>query len=739
MLTLTAISFIFDSLALALAVTFLFVVLWHDSRKTLIRFFAIFLFLVIVWDAGSLLLHVTLFAMDGSTLANWAAGMIEGGFAGGSVGLYILTTAIVGVHSRRFRAMVFASLLLVVIYRLSLVAYGAVPFTVEEGKILAYQLQPLFVGFFLVFDSLTLYWLWRFRRKIRSRGLKTGMVIFVLGQSLIFVNPALVVASLSTSISFAGVLVMSMSIVRQEIITPLSERSSQIEAMHKVSLAVSSQIALGTVLEEIAVQAAGWLSADGVGIFLVDSEAQGDNGMLRLATVHGLPKQVLNLKMPVGNGVAGTAAKSRSTVFLENYGRDWLGIDDFVYARETFGSVIATPLIEAGTIMGVLMVIASRQGHLFDNHDVYLLELLSAQAAVAISHSQLFEAQQRLTQQVEAGRIQLETVLTSTDNPVIAVDRGLRLIFANPAARSLFLFKDGHCITESLPRDVFPSSTRDVIRDIRQKGGHVYEISIDDREFLCHLAALGESRIAGWVVVLNDVSQLKELDRFRSEMVRMASHDLKNPLMGAMAYLDLLRDDVVDIGLVGVEEVIKTIERQHDRMNRIIRGILDIERIRAESLSEEICFVDTLVATAIAELETFIAEKGVVMVVQVEEDLPGFVGDREQFVRVLVNLIENAVKFTLNEEVVEVIVSRSNDELVFRIRDNGVGIPKAIQPRVFDRFFRGQQKSVEHVTGSGLGLNLVKTIVENHNGRIWLESEENRGTTFFVAVPIARD
>ena len=117
------------------------------------------------------------------------------------------------------------------------------------------------------------------------------------------------------------------------------------------------------------------------------------------------------------------------------------------------------------------------------------------------------------------------------------------------------------------------------------------------------------------------------------------------------------------------------------------------------------------------------------------DTISGFLGDREQFQRVLVNLIENAVKFTLNEGSVRVQAYEEDDQVIFSIADNGVGIPESIQGRVFERFFRGRQKGVEHISGSGLGLNLVKTIVEGHKGRIWLESKEGIGTTFFVAVP----
>jgi two-component system, OmpR family, phosphate regulon sensor histidine kinase PhoR len=738
MLPLSAITLIFDSLTLALASAFLFIMLWHDAEKPLIRFFSIFLLMVIIWDMGSLLLQVGLLVVDDAGLINWAVSLIELGFAGSSVALYSLTTVTIGVHNHRFRAMTFASLLLIIFYRLFLITSTTPRIIVDIDNLSAYQLQPLFVPFYLLFGCATLFWLWQSRRKIRSSGLKAGIIIFLLGQSLIFVNPTLVVASFTTSTSFFGVLMVSVAIIQQEIMMPLSERLSQIEAMHKVSLAVSSQIALDTVLDEIAVQAAGWLSADGAGIFLADKLTGRQMRRLELTTVHNLPKQLLNLQVIPGVGLAGSVAKERKTIYLENYRRDWTGSDDFSLARDTFGSVIASPLIYGDAIIGVLMVIAGWQGRLFDSHDVYLLELLSAQAAVAISHSQFFKEQQQLTRQVEAARSQLEAVLTSTENPVIAVDRELKLIFSNPAAQSLFSVAKGAAVMDALPQHLFPKSPGQVMRDILRKGGYVYEVAIQDKVYLCHLAALGYGRVVGWVALLNDVTQLKELDRLKSEMVRMASHDLKNPLMGAMAYLDLLKDDLDELDYTASEKIIATIERQLERMNRIIRGILDIERIRTESdFAGEVCSPKKIVASAIVELEPFIAEKGILINTHIDERIASFWGNREQFKRVLVNLIENAVKFTLNDGQVWVSVYEDDDEVVFEVKDTGVGIPKAIQSRVFDRFFRGQQESVAHVTGSGLGLNLVKSIVEKHKGRIWLESEENRGTTFFVAIPIS--
>jgi signal transduction histidine kinase len=239
------------------------------------------------------------------------------------------------------------------------------------------------------------------------------------------------------------------------------------------------------------------------------------------------------------------------------------------------------------------------------------------------------------------------------------------------------------------------------------------------------------------VAVLNDVTQLKELDRLKSEMVRMTSHDLKNPLQAAMANVELLRDDIYDDSDEEVRESINAIDKQLQRMNRIIRGILDLERIKNGAISLELSHPSRIIEDAVDELRDLAADQNVRLESNVENDLPAFQCDVEQFERAIINLVENAIKFTPAGGSVCLSSYRKDSSLLFEVADSGVGISEDLQSRVFDRFYRAKQKGVEHVSGSGLGLSLVKTIVENHHGRVWLESKEGVGTHFFVALPIA--
>lgn len=728
MISFDTFTLLINGLTLSLALGFLLIVLWHDARKELNQFFAIFLIFVTIWHAGSFLFQGTILLSQETILSVIAIGMIEIGFMGAGISVYVLTTILAGVQTARLRVLAFLSLLVISTYRIFLIV------TTANISLQPQTQQPApSIIFYLTFNILTLYLLWHYRQKLQIKSVGIGIAIFILGQSLTILNPSISITSFVTNISALGVITASFGLLRQEIIAPLEERIRQVESMHRVSVAITSRIATDTVLSEIASQATEWLNTDAAAIFLkTDSK-------LKLATVYNLPESYINHEVELGTGIVGTAALTHKTIYLQNYRRDWTGKDDLPLARDTFGSVICTPLIYDREVVGVLLVISGLQGRLFDKNAVHLLELLGAQAAVAISHVTLFNEQRKLTDAVETARSQLETVLVSTESPVIAVDRHFRLIFSNPAARKL-LIKYDNSLTEHLNVDrvksLLPVSYREVITNLKQKGSYVCEVNLDDKIYLCHLASLGKPKPAGWVAVLNDVTQLIELNRIRSEMVRMTSHDLKNPLQAAIANIDLLRDDlnvITDNSEVFLS--IDTIEKQLNRMNRIIRGILDLERVKLSPLAGEICIPDEIIKTAVDEIAYLAKDQGIHIYTEIMPEIGRFSGDFEQFVRAMTNLIENAIKFTPRGGDVWISVSQKDAEIVFRIKDTGIGIPPELHSKVFDRFFRGRQEGVEHVSGSGLGLSLVRTVVENHKGRVWIESE-TVGTSFYLTVPI---
>ena len=725
-----------NAVTLVMALGFLMIILWHDRYKIQNQFFAMFLFAVTLWSTGSLLSVSFVVLGQGVAFERVAVNMMQIGFSAASLSLYAVTASSVSVHTSRFRLIVLVGLAALLIYQFMIAS---------TSQFMDYSLSNLNTTFrlhaiiFVIFNGTAIQLLWRYRARIPHLSLRLGLVTFTIGQGISLMNPTLQTLTLSIMVSSGAVVLLGIAFLHQKIILPLRERNSQVEAMHSMSLAITSQITVESALVQIAEQAGQWLKADGVAIFLKELDR------IRLAAVYGFPEQFKGIVLPPHEGVAGAVIDTKRPIRLGNYSQDWHKLSDLPLSTETFGSVACVPLISGKDAIGALMVVSGRHGRTFGAEDVYLLEMLGVQVTIAIIHGELFNSQNLLTQQIEQARNQFETLLASTENPVIAVNRKLELIFANAAAERLFppLKYISQPITEILPADVLPKSYLQTYRQIRHSRTFSYEVVIEESVYVTHLTSLGypgdDDGIEGWVAVLNDVTQLKEYDRLKSEMVRMTSHDLKNPLQAAMAHVDLLSDALENAPDAELMHSTKVIEKQLNRMYRIIGGVLDMERIRTGKKAFQTCRPDHVLRNVIADMTEMASNKQIALTAQIPNELPLLSGDSGQLERAISNLVENAIKFTPAQGEVRLGVYLDGNYVIFEVHDNGIGIPQEDQTRVFESFFRANQKGAEHISGTGLGLHLVKTVVENHEGRVWLESAEGRGTAFFVSIPAMLD
>lgn len=710
---------VFDGVVLALAASFTILLLWHDYGNRQISLFALFLGLVLSWNVGSILVKVAVYFNLLQPLAGIGLALIEVGFSGSSVAFYAFASALAGIRSQRFFRLSVIAVAVTVAARLLFTRNQSV-FEGSENV----RLESLPALLYFSFSALGLNLLLVYRRKIQAGTIRFGAVFFVLGQGLAFLNPALGIVAISTNLSSVGVLMIAVGIIRREIIRPLAERNRQIRTLHSVSMEIAGQPQLATVLYEISRQAAEWVGGDAAGVFLRD-----ENDLV-LSNFYNLPESVRGHRLPLDAGVSGQAVRLARSQLVENYARDWRYQPDMPYAIETFGSFIAVPLTYQGAIAGVLFAIAGHQGHLFTNEDVFRLELLGPQAALAIAYSNLIDGQRELTRQVEESRHQLESLLISTENPVVAVNRKLGVIFANPAASQLMLASDLSVSSPSptvIPREYLPPNIRTLLRDLQLFKVHIYEISVGSTTLQCHVARLGGSRSDGWVAVLNDVTRLKELDRMKGEMIRMVSHDLKNPLMGALLHVDLMREMKIPEN----EESLSIIERQLERMDRIIRGVLDLERIRTGRLQLAAHDLVPVVEKVVGDLERLAREMRLEISIHAEANPAIVLCDVDQVERAITNLVENAIKFTPAGGSIQISIREIEfKQITVEVRDSGIGIPDEIQSQVFERFFRGRQPGFEHVSGSGLGLAIVKTIMDGHRGQVVLQSKAGEGTSF---------
>ncbi len=706
---------------------------WAGIRAELLEFYLTLLVLLALCVAGIYGAEAAHGVSDAGVME--AMLVLEVAYIGATIALLALISATVRVWSGRVRLALRALLLLTVLYGV-LVQVGVLPaaFDLQAADVIITQ-QSYVILLGPVMSIAALGLVWTIRPRQRDSLWWIGAAVIAAGQLIVIPLPSLRGLTLALAVGAAGIVLLGLGLLEREVVRPAREQASQVETLRTVTSAITSMRPLALVLEDLAHHTASLLAADVVGIFLVE----GDH--LALRTVHGMPQNFVGRTMSLTAGMAGRAVSTLRSVSVDDYARDWTEESDLPFARDVVGAALCEPLVHGGRAIGSVLVATARSGRGFDPQDRALLQLLTAQGAVALQQNRLISEQRILNEEVETARRQLESVLSSTESPVVAVTRDRLLLFANPAAWALASSANidlSKPITEGLPRAALPRSPLGAARELRRGGSFTYDVSLAGHSFLCHVAPLSRGRTDGWVAVLNDVTELKALDQMKSDMMRMTSHDLKNPLQAAMANLELLRDDVYAGGSSEVRESVDAVDEQLQRMYRIISGILDTERARTRLMTLAICRPDRIIEQVAGDMLRFARERGIVLESAAAPDLPDVQCDIEQFEGALGNLVENGIKYTPAGGRVSLTARASGPHVVFEVADTGVGIPPSIQPHIFERFFRGQQAGVEHVPGTGVGLSLVRGVVENHQGAVWFESEVGTGTHFYVQLPAAQ-
>lgn len=239
-------------------------------------------------------------------------------------------------------------------------------------------------------------------------------------------------------------------------------------------------------------------------------------------------------------------------------------------------------------------------------------------------------------------------------------------------------------------------------------------------------------------VIARDVSERKEIERVKDEFVSMVSHELRTPLTSIRGALGLLAAGKLDVAPEKRTRMLDLAASNTDRLIRLINDILDIERMRSGGITfdrEELSAAD-VVANAVEAMRPIADREGVAISTEVD-DLQVF-ADPDRMAQTLTNLIDNAIKFSPRESNVHVSVRRENRFALFEVRDSGRGIPAAMRDSVFNRFQQVDNSDSREKGGTGLGLAICRSIVEQHGGRIWVESEMGRGSAFRFTIPLFR-
>jgi two-component system phosphate regulon sensor histidine kinase PhoR len=333
---------------------------------------------------------------------------------------------------------------------------------------------------------------------------------------------------------------------------------------------------------------------------------------------------------------------------------------------------------------------------------------------------------------VEQEERRLKAVLHGAADAILMLDVDGQLGLANPAAQQLFTDVDTR-LGQPLPME----RGYDVLITLLDQARHSHspaqgEIAWPDgRTFAVLVTPLAD---AGQVAILHDVSHFKELEKVKNEFIAAASHDLKNPLTAILGYSDL----VEKIGPLTPQQAdfMLRMRGAAKHMHELVLNLLELARLdMGVELKLERFDIRDLLTQIAEEYRPQADRKHQTLQLAMDTPLPLLGGDVMRLSQVVRNLVGNAIKYTLEDGLVTVNAEAGRDLVRVKIQDTGLGIPAADLPHIFDKFYRVQSDATQEIEGNGLGLSIVKTIVEKHGGHVSVESTLGRGSCFMFTLP----
>jgi two-component system phosphate regulon sensor histidine kinase PhoR len=350
----------------------------------------------------------------------------------------------------------------------------------------------------------------------------------------------------------------------------------------------------------------------------------------------------------------------------------------------------------------------------------------------ALTEVRLRRERDALTQELMEVNRRLEAVLTNTEDAVLLVEENDRVILANEATRQAFDLDD-NVTGRPLAEVVHDGILIDVFHRARISGkpARAEILLIDDRTLNAQVTPISG---VGRVAVMQDITHLKELDRMKSEFVSTASHDLRSPLTAIKGFADLMPT----AGPLNEQQMyfLDKIQRGVEMIARLVSDLLDLGRIEAEvRMDMEPCDLGAIVEKAVADQRGHADLKQQTLQMQIAPALPSVQGNPLRLSQVVSNLVGNAIKYTPEQGHISVSAVVEGGQVVVMVEDDGIGIPQDDLAHIFDKFYRVKSPETKNIIGSGLGLSIVKSVVEKHRGRVWVRSQIGVGSAFIVVLP----
>jgi two-component system, NtrC family, sensor histidine kinase KinB len=515
-----------------------------------------------------------------------------------------------------------------------------------------------------------------------------------------------------------------------------SQRQARVmTAVAESTAVITATLNLDDVFKRILEQVSHALQVDAVSLALIDHQRE----MLDFRASTGSGRQnVLGLQLPLGKGVAGWVAQQGQAVIVPNAYEDPRFYPE-IDRRTGFitRAIACSPIISQGQVIGILEAINPRQGA-FDQDSLLLLNGVSNLAGKAIHHAQLFE-------RLQAAHQRYRELFEDSIDPIVVTDWDGHILEANRQAK-LTIGRTEEDLRHMLIGEIHRVDQNKIgasYEELASGKTISYEsaLFVRDRQDIPVQVYARKVQIEGvshlqWI--LRDVTERKDLDNLREELLSMIYHDLRSPLGNIVSSLDVLDTLLPENGDNTPRSLLNIAMRSTDRIQRLTNSLLDINRLEAGQpvANLQAISVDGLIHDAVeAVIPMSLTKEQRISIIA--ENLPAVLADGDMIRRVMINLLENAVKYSPANGVIRLGADLDQGRVTIWVQDDGPGIPSHERERIFEKFTRLREK--DGPKGLGLGLAYCRLAVLAHGGRIWAESLQGNGSTFKFTLPVAFD
>ena len=506
----------------------------------------------------------------------------------------------------------------------------------------------------------------------------------------------------------------------------------------EISREVTAALDLHTVLERVLVLSAGSIGVERASLIVLDDRRKPIDAAIM---VEGkiIAHRTDQLSATIESGLAGWVLREGKACLINDTSKDprWLRRQDDAPDKSGAKSVICLPLLQHESIVGILTIV-NPEPDSFSPENFELLQGVADLCGTAIGNSRMFES-------LQAANRRYRELFDDSIDPIFITDMEGEILEANRQASGV----TGYQPVELIGRSIFDMQTRDrtVIKEEQKhlatgmtsafeskmvlRNGNLLPVMVHIRR-----ENIDEVDMIQWM--FRDLSERKELDQLRNDLSAMIYHDLRSPLANVISSLDIMQATHQEVDSPDAS-LIQIAYRSAERMQRLISALLDISRLEAGQsiLKQQIQEARNLLQEAVEVVKPNIeTRQQTITLVMPSESIFLYI-DVDMIRRVIINLTENANKYTPNGAAIQLGCIQNEDHAELWVRDSGPGIPPESAKTIFDKYIRLQAENTPK--GLGLGLAFCRLAVEAHGGKIWVESTRGQGSRFVMTLPLAKE